>query len=272
MRILLYVDDSKHWHPVGRAIGAFARRTGSHVTVLTTLWIKSHRQEALSEAERILDLPPAQVELKARVGLVENVVPDEVKKHPVDLVIVGRLGSLDWLTNGLIGHLIVRRTPASTLLVRGRLETARRVLVCTEGPRHGSADLVAGARLAEAFGAELTVLHVVSQFPLTYEGTEALEEVTTHFLDTDIPEAKHLRDLAARFEELRVPARVKVRAGLVVDEILAELQEGGHELLVIGAHDPRGPEGYLYQDIAALLIRATPVSCLVVRDVARGGR
>ncbi len=269
MNVLLYVDDSRHWHAAARAVGALVRRTGGHVTVLTTEWTSSARREAIAEAKRVLALPEDAVEAKSRLGLVENVLPDEVRLGGHDLVVVGRLGSLDWLTNGLIAHLIVRRTPASTLIVRGKLDLVRRVLVCTEGPLHGSRAVDAGARMARAFDATATVLHVLSQFPLTYEGSEALDEVTAHFLDSsDLPEAAHLRRAKAQLRAERVRGTVKVRVGLVVDEILAEVQEGRHDVLVIGAHDPVGREGFLYQDIASLLIRASPVTVLVVRDVA----
>lgn len=266
MNILLYVDDSKHWHAAARALGEFVRTQGGHVTVLTTLWIQSKRRHALDDALRLLELPDDRVDTLHHAGLVENVVPAEARRGDYDLAVVGRLGSLDWLTNGLIAHLVVRRTPASVLLVRGRFEGVRRILVCTQGPRHGSEVLDRAARVARAFDAAVTVLHVASQMPLTYESEEEYADVREHFLDTDLPEAKHLLELRERLPTIGVRGDVKVRVGLVVEEILEEIHDGRHDMLVIGAHDPRGRGGLLYQDLASLLIRASPVSVLVVRD------
>lgn len=266
MKIVLYVDDSKHWHQAATLLGQYVRGAGGHVTVLSTLLMPGNRRRTLEEAQRRLDLPPEQVELVGRLGLVEQVLPDVARKAAADLVVVGRLGSADRLTSGRIAHLIAKRTPASVLIARGRPEALRRILVCTEGARHGSIDFERASQLAKVFGASLDVLHVVSQMGLTDAGSREIEEDLRDFLRSDAPEAEHLRDLDARLAQLGIPGRVMVRAGLVVDEVVDAVREGNHDLLVIGAHDIAAPGSSLYEDFASLILRASPVSTLVVRE------
>lgn len=269
MKILLYVDDSTHWHDAAKLVGAFVRADHASVTIVTTAWLAMHRTRALDEARRILGIPDAQT--IERPGLVEYVVPEVAEEIGADLAVIGRLGSLDRLTTGLIGLLLVRRTPCSVLIVRPHLSRVRRVLVCTEGPLHGSENVASSIRLAKAFSAELTVLHVASQMGITESASESLTRELQDFLHSHREEAVHLREMRERLKAEGVRGGVKLRRGLVVDEILHEIHEGGYDLLVIGAHDVHGREGFLYEDLASLLVRASPVSTLVIRDARRRG-
>lgn len=269
MKILLYVDDSQYWHDAARLIGQFARMEHAHVTVVATAWLSMHRTRALREARRLLDLPEAQVSSVERAGLVEYVVPDLARELDVDLVVIGRLGSLDKLTSGLVALVLLKRTQHSLLIVRPHLKTVHRVLVCTEGPRHGEENFDLAARAARAFEAELTVLHVVSQMGVTESGRASLDQDLRDFMGSGRPEARHLVALRERMKDENTPGAVKVRRGLVVDEVLAEAHEGGHDLLVIGAHDEGGSQGYLYEDFTSLIVRSSPVSTLVLKDKSR---
>ncbi len=269
MKILLYVDDSSHWHNAATLVSRFAKADHAHVTVLTTAWLSTHRAKALAEARRILDLPEDQVTLIEHPGLIEYVLPDVVHEVGADLAVIGRLASLDRLTSGLIALLLVRRTPCSIFIVRPHLTVLRKMLVCTEGPQHGGINFRLGARAARALDAEVTVLHVVSQMAITERGEDELSQDTAQFLVSDRPEAQHLRELKHELKQMHIKGRVKVRSGLVVEEILHESHEGGYDLLVIGAHEPRGKQTYLYEDLASILVRSSPVSTLVIRGEGR---
>ena len=269
IRLVLYVDDSRHWHPAAKLVGEFVRRAGGHVTVTSALLLPGGRQRAMDKAVEILGLPAEQVTTTGRPGIVEYTLPDVARKADADVVVVGRLGSADRLTSGLIAHLVAKRTPASVLIARGRPDALRKILVCTEGSRHGATDFERAATIAKAFGARLDVLHVASQMGLTDAARAEIDDDLRDFLHSDAPEAEHLRDLEKRLAEKRLEGRILVRAGLVVEEILDALREGGHDLLVIGAHDIAAPGANLYEDFASLILRSSPVSTLVVRDRLR---
>lgn len=265
-RYVLYVDDSRHWHPAAKLIGDLARATGAHVTVTCSLLLPSTRKRALQDATTLLALPPAQVETLGRPGIIEYTLPNVARDTRADIVVVGRLGSADRLTSGLIAHLIAKRTPASVLIMRGHPNAIRRILTCTEGERHGAEVFERAAILARAFGASLDVLHVVSQMGLTDTAHEQIEDDLRDFIHSDAPEGAHLRALEDRLRELQIEGNIHVRAGLVVEEILDAVREGGHDLLVIGAHDIAAPGAHLYEDLASLILRASPISTLVVRS------
>lgn len=270
-RFVLYVDDSDRWHGAAAITSAYARAAGAHVTVVSALLLPGGRAKALERARERLALSPERVELVGRPGLVEHVLPDASRKADAELVVVGRLGSADRLTSGLIAHLLVKRTPASVLIARGRVkDQLRRILVCTEGARHGLVNFERATELAQAVGAEVHVLHVLSQMALTQETEHDLDEAIQSFLDGPSPEAEHLRDLRRRLQERGLRGQVHVRAGLVVEEILDALQEGSYDLLVLGAHEVRGAGRHLYEDLTSTILRSSHVSTLVVRG-PRGG-
>lgn len=269
-RIVLYVDDSDRWHGAARTVAAYARAIGANVTVVCALLLPGHRQKTLQEAKRLLDLPEARVDLVGRPGLVEYVLPSIARSVGAELVVVGRLGSADRITSGLIAHLLVKRTPASVLIARGRVGVLRKLLVCTEGARHGVVNFEKAVELARPFDARVDVLHVLSQMALTQEHEQDVRSAARTFLESSAPEAEHLRDLGGRLRRAGLKGEVHVRSGLVVDEILDALHEGGHDLLVLGAHEVRGEGSHLYEDLASTILRSSHVSTLVVRG-PRGG-
>ncbi len=267
MRILLYVDDSDFWHQAARLVARFAKAEIARGTVLATAWRGMHRKRAIDRARRLLDMPESQIDTIERAGLVEYVLPEVAKETSADLVVVGRLGSLDRLTSGLVSAILIRRINANILLVRPHLVDVSRILVCSQGPRHGLVNYQDAARAARALNARLTILHVVSQMGLTMRASESLRGgEPREFLTDDPLTIAHLTDLRARLARDGIEGSVKVRRGLVVEEVISECIEGRHDLVVIGAHATTGTDAYLYEDFATHIVRASPVSILVVRS------
>lgn len=269
-RIVLYVDDSTFWHGAAKLVGEYARRRDAHVAVTSSLLLPGSRQRALDAAASLLGLPAERVSKVGRPGLVELVLPDVAREQNADVVVVGRLGSADRLTSGMISHLVAKRTPCSVVIARGRIAALRSILVCTEGSRHGAANFARAADVAEVFRARLDVLHVVSQMGLTDTGSAELAEDLVDFVASDAPEAEHLRALKAELRRRHLEGRVLVRRGLVVEEILDAQREGHHDLVVIGAHDPGG-RGHLYEDLAGIILRSSPVSTMMLRHARPPG-
>jgi nucleotide-binding universal stress UspA family protein len=261
MRLLLHVDATRHWEPAALLTARLARATSGHVTVVTAERVKRRQQEALRRAEQVLALDKAQLELRAEPGLVEQVLPDVANRRGFDLLVVGPLGGLDWLTHGHILSRLVAHTRTSVLLARGQQAGFTKALVATEGPEHGAANLAAAMQLAGVFEMQVHVLHVLSQIAI-YDYIKDQPEV--EFLESDHPVAVHLRDLRKAILARGLRGEAKVRVGPVQDEVLHEVRDGGYDLLAVGAHGSDG-ERFLTRDLCGWLLRHCPVSTLVVR-------
>ncbi|HVL47120.1 MAG TPA: universal stress protein [Candidatus Thermoplasmatota archaeon] len=267
MKVLFAIDATDHWHAAAKAVGRFVAAAGGEVAILAAVRREKARRTALEAARRLLDLSEGALSTKIRRGFLETALAEAAREETFDLVVVPPLGMRDTLTGGHLRSTIARRVHASTLLLRRGRGHPRRILVCTQGPLHGLDNLEAASTLARVFEAEITVLHVASAFPLTAEATAEMERLTEHFLETDTPEARHLREVEQSLARRGLAGRLKVRFGVVVDEILDEVVEGKHDLLVVGAHHPTRDD-YLLADVTGNVVRDSPVSTLVVRKRA----
>src|SRR5262249_40862690 len=120
------------------------------------------------------------------------------------------------------------------LLVSGEGTIPGNVLICVAVGEPGKEDVLFAGRLVRHLGAQATVLKVLTEA----EDNDKDRALSERFL------AASARTLG----RLGVPARTHLRRGAVGAEILSEMEEGGHDLLVLGApragrEGRRGPQG-----------------------------
>jgi nucleotide-binding universal stress UspA family protein len=81
--------------------------------------------------------------------------------------------------------------------------------------------------------------------------------------------AQEAHDALERIRREEIPsdvdARLVVREGFVPEEIVAEAENGGHDLVVMGTHGHTGLERVLLGSVAERVIRACPIPVLVTR-------
>ncbi len=190
-----------------------------------------------------------------------------------DLIVIGtRSGrGLSKLFLGSTSSRLAKQSSLPLLIVKSQRESVKRILVCTGGERPGESCAQWGGRVAAWTGASVTVLHVMSQLALAENAKlEDLQDSAEEAMTQSTREGQHLQRLMALAREGGAAGdlRPKIRHGLVLDEIMAEVETGGYDLLIIGAHHP--PTGDLWRkllldDVADQIIRECPASVLVVR-------
>lgn len=191
----------------------------------------------------------------------------EAREGDYDLVVVGaRHGA--GLTQRLLGSVaqaVVRRAPISVLVVRPARPDMNRVLICTGGLDVANPVIEAGAQLAGAARAQATLLYVTSPTPGMYAGL-GVKETLQRLLRTDTPVARHLRYGAEVLTQHQVAAELKLRYGVVSDEILGEAREGNYDLVVIGASGAAGKlREWLLRNVTRQVVEHALCSVLVVR-------
>jgi len=179
------------------------------------------------------------------------------------------------LAQGSVAARLARHSPLPVLLVKGPPRPAGpggRVLACTSGDARGERAVLWGARLAHWLGAELTVLHVMSQLALSAEAPlDQLEETAEEAMAQATREGRHLAralDVARAEAGAGLAARPMLRHGLVLDEVVTEAREGDYDVVVIGGHAapdtwPLGSS--LLEDVADQILMALERPVLVVR-------
>jgi len=150
----------------------------------------------------------------------------------------------------------------------------------TEEDVRGIADL--SAKVAAAAHGRLKVTASVSTFvpkphtPFQWAGQLGLEETRVRIAVKYLGEHKGREyagtiegerikeELGALKERLRVQVKPKVRHGPVVEEIMAEAEIGGYDLIVVGAHHGTGWQRFLLENLASRIIAASRKPVLVL--------
>ncbi len=208
-----------------------------------------------------------------RVGHPAPQILAEARQGNYDLIVIGAhtRSRLAELFLGSTASRLARQSPIPLLIVKQLRETIRRILVCTGGEAPGEYCAQWGGRVAGWTGADVVILHVMSQLALTQKSKlEDLDDTAEEAINQGTREGKHLAQamLLARGGGARGEVKAKLRHGLVVDEILGEVEKGNYDLVAIGAHyvAPRDPlRGLLLDDVADEIIMRCPRNVLVVR-------
>jgi nucleotide-binding universal stress UspA family protein len=205
------------------------------------------------------------------VGQPAEEIVAEAERGNYQMLVVGEKQHHGLLTRFLLGSTaqrVVEHAPCPVVIVKGHIGQVRRLLVCDSGVTESpiTERLVEQLPdLLERVGA-VTVLHVMSQMGAGpgIDGHQ-LRASAADLIEEQAPEGALLeQDLQAlaRAGLVGVP---RVRHGLVVDEILAEAQEGEYDLVVIGAHGGSGWRRLILDDIAHEVVVGLDRPVLVVR-------
>lgn len=263
MQVLLYWSP-QHAAVLGKTVARLAAVFDVSLDVLAT----SIAEGAL----RQFGLPAERIERLAATGAPEADIVRACAQRHYDLVITppaDRPGLLRVILGSRLGQLI-REAPATIWIARPGADAIRRILVGVAGGPQTEHDIRLTALLARAFGARVTLVHVVSQLPLIYGemGMQPEWQADEQMVKIE-PGLARLREAGEYLAAAGIPHELVVREGLVNQELLAIAAGigGGRraDLLVLGAHAPsvHTPVDY-YVDIAEQVAQAATISTLVV--------
>jgi nucleotide-binding universal stress UspA family protein len=254
--------------------GVIARITTSPVTLLHVVRQKEER----AAGDRILAfahemLPDLTVKTRIRRGDPIGRILTEIREGGYDLVVVGAPQAVG-LTQRLLSSAtlqIIRRAPTSVLVVGQARPGLERILICTGGLEVAEPVIETGAQLAGVAQVQATLLHVVSPIPSMYTGLNEIEETLPDLLRTATPIARHLHQGAEILTRHQVTAELKLRYGVVTDEILREAHEGNYDLIVIGVVKTASRlKRWLLGDVTREIVDRALLPVLVVRQVSAG--
>lgn len=143
-----------------------------------------------------------------------------------------------------------------------------RWLFCTGGAAHIEDGARFAAGLAKGLGASVTVFHVSPQVPGIYgDRLEQEEENAEQFLRSNSRIAKHVARQVEIFRSAGVATKARVRTGEVVEGVLEEIRNGGHDLVVVGSSPTHGAiRTYLMGDVTRDIVTLSSRPFLVLRS------
>ncbi len=195
-------------------------------------------------------------------------------ERDIDLIVMGthgRRGIRKWMMGSVVQE-VVRRSecPVFTVTARAAEETVptvRRILAPVDFSEQAEPLVSYAKMLAEGYGAELDLLHVVAHvnLPLVY-GVEAVYPGVDELMNRSTAAIRNLAETAGGPD---VPIRVHVVSGDPAQQILEFAESHDTGLIIIATHGFTGVERLLLGSVAEKVVRAASHPVFTVKSFGK---
>ena len=229
--------------------GYMARLSHARMTLLGVGKDERLLESYLQDARKQLGNGMASVQVRTDSSSMPQAIARSVEKVPVDLVIVGwrpmeGLTQTELLLEAGDHHLLLAAHPGA------RFEKA---LVCVASGEPGKDDVMFAGRLLRHLGAQAKLLSVLN--------TTANTAYQRNQMERFMAGGQH------SLEMFGVPTECELRIGHPVTEITKEIQDGGFDLVILGAPLPqRDRRVSLSGVVEGVMKNAGDCSILIVRS------
>ena len=271
MRILICSDGTDPADNPTRLGGLIAGPCQSAVTLLGIAEKKDDeaplRRALESEAEMLRQRGISPV-IAVRFGEPIRQILAETTANEYDLAIIGARrkgkGGLYWRPEKT--YEVIKAVPPPVLVSIGTCERVQRLLVCTGGKRFIDDAIQLAGEIAVCVGGMITLLHVMAEPPAIFADLVRLEEDVDRLLASNSELGLSLRGQKESLEKRGLTVDVRIRHGLALDQIFAEVREGNYDLIVTGTSQTRGPfRHYIMGDLTHGILNRAECPVLVAR-------
>jgi nucleotide-binding universal stress UspA family protein len=226
------------------------------------------RQALQKQATALLDVG---VDPRIVIGSGEPILQilSETSANKYDLVVIGarhkESSGLFWRSQRT--YELIKAIEPPVMVAIGRRERLARFLVCTGGKHYIDEAVKLTGNLAAALDAEVTLLHVMPEPPAIFANLTRMENDVDALLASGSDLGRSLSAQREVLQKLRVPVRIHLRHGLVVDEVFNEVDEGDYDVVVSGSSRSRGPlRHYIMGDLTRSILNRSQCPVLVARS------
>jgi len=223
---------------------------------------------ALDSEAKLLGQFEVKPEILVRPGEPIEQILQETSANKYDLVVIGarikRTSGRYWRSQR--AYDLIKSIAPPVFVASGDCGSLTKFLVCTGGKQYIDAAVQLTGTIAAGAGASVTMLHVMPEPPAIYADLVRREEDVAGLLASNSELGRNLRAQKQSLEKLGVTAEVRVRHGIVIDEVLNELHDGEYDLIVTGTSPARGPlQHYIMGDLTRDIVNRSDVAVLVAR-------
>ncbi len=270
MRWLISTDGTERSQRAAEFASKFLRPEKDQAIVLGVLSNGNPEEveRSMSAVKKLLN--GVVIKQSTRQEDITHAIELEAQSEHVDVAVYGSRGR-HGITSLLLGSVAARLAhdrPCSVLIVRDEPPPVKRILVGISLSPKRQATIEMAGRLAQASGAEVAILHVMSQLPLTDKAsTGPLHMTAEEAIINGTTEGQILLETVQQLHAMGVRAQPIIRHGLVLDETLGEIETGKYGLVVIGAHAPLQNipwSAWLMEDVAKDILLNTRCPLMIV--------
>ena len=164
---------------------------------------------------------------------------------------------------------IIESITPPVLVVAGECRpTLRRILISTAGAMQSDATVRFAGDIARRVNAAVTLLHVMAEPPAMYANLIRSEEETAGVLLLSNSQlGRSMRRQKELLESVGVSCEIRLRHGLVSDELLAELRQSDYSMVVSGSLPARSRlRAYILRNVTREIVNRAETPVLVVRS------
>lgn len=225
-------------------------------------------RQALEKQAQTLRSQTVALDIIVHAGESIRQILDRTSKTSYDLVIIGArwTGATGDHWRSEKTYEVIKAIQPPVLVAIGESKNLKRFLVCTGGKEFIERAIQFTGKLAAAVGATVTLLHVMAEPPAIYADLVQLEEDVDRMLESKSELGTNLRQQKRELERLGVSAEVRLRHGIVIDQVFEEVREGGYDLIVTGTSQARGLlRHYIMGDLTRSILNRANCPVLVAR-------
>ena len=225
-------------------------------------------RDALHKQAQLLRSRGVSPAIVVQSGEPVRQILDQTSKTSYELVAVGArwTGAVGEYWRSKRTYEVIKAIQPPVLVAIGECKQLKRFVVCTGGKEFIEHAVQFTGRLAAAVGASVTLLHVMAEPPAMYADLVLLEEDVAQLLESKSELGTNLRRQKRELDRLGVSAEVRLRHGIVIDQVFEEVRAGDYDLIVTGTSQARGLlRHYIMGDLTRSILNRANVPVLVAR-------
>jgi nucleotide-binding universal stress UspA family protein len=272
MKILVCSDGSER---ARRALASAAIIANAAKAEITIFGITEAEQdepkllEALREEAKVFQEQKLQLEIVTKIGDPVEEITRRTRETPYDLAVIGaeRRGAQEFFLPSTKAYAIAEAISPPVLIVPVSRPAIKRILICSGGGAYIDNAVRFTSKMAKVLSAEITLFTVTPQPPAMHGTIFRRQEDVAALLKSNSALARNLRTEKEIIEGDGVPATVELRHGIVIQQILAEIQRGDYDLVVSGSWPVRDAwRNYAIGNVTREIVNRTERPVLVIRS------
>jgi nucleotide-binding universal stress UspA family protein len=275
MKILFCSDGSKQAENAvrfGALIAAACQAETSILGIAEKAGDEDSLIEALRRAQDILKEHHLSAEMITKAGHPVREIVKRTREESYDLVVIGavRKGTRGPVWMSANAYKIIESIEPPVLVVIGAPPSLRRILLCSGGAAYADQVVEFAGEIARSGNAVVDLFHVMAAPPALYADLIKREEDTERLLASKSKLGRALRHQKELLEQLGALGEFRLRHGLVVPELLKELQRTGYDLVVAGSSPAADMlRKYVMGDVTREIVNHAELPVLVMRTEPR---
>ena len=225
--------------------------------------------EALREDIQGFQKKCVKVDIVTKFGDPVKEIIQQTREITYDLVVIGaeRQRAQEFFLPSAKAYSIIETIAPPVFVVPKSRPNLKRILICSGGGPYIDNAVRFTSEIAKDLSASITLLTVVSEPPAMHATLVRRQEDMDNLLNSNSELARNLRNEKDTIERAGVPVSVQIRHGIVVDQILEEVERGDCDLIVVGSWPVRDSwRNYVIGNVTREIVKRADRPVLVIRS------